>query len=182
MSRNSKRQRAANRKGMAKREREAITDPEQQLDLLGAAMTLAELALLNPNYFRERTPETKPAEFHDAVFVTITSAASGVPGHCYDNAAEELAARGGEILYCWSVWEGKHWYLLEHHSVVKRHGELIDITPDSDGETRRLIVPEHIIKYQGTVISGRYVAKADATPDTLAMIEVMRLARSMGLG
>lgn len=60
------------------------------------------------------------------------------PQHCLSNCEQENINNGSEVVYGWTIWEDhkKHFVEAEFHAVIKKDGELIDITPRRDGEKK----------------------------------------------
>jgi hypothetical protein len=72
------------------------------------------------------------------VFVPVCDDPHGLYGFCNVGVLEKIKADGGTIRFGWNIWEYPGVYLnAEFHAVwVSPAGELIDITPKPDGETR----------------------------------------------
>lgn len=94
----------------------------------------------------------------EPIFMEIKAAEGTRPQKCHENVADAIAKLGGSIQYGWSVWEGQSlWLEAEFHSVwVTPNGEWVDITPDPDGETQRLFVPDNRFKYEGAAFARKY--------------------------
>jgi hypothetical protein len=65
-------------------------------------------------------------------------------GECFANAERLVKYRGGSVITGWLIW---HWpgvlIHAEHHGVWRSYdGELVDVTPHEDGETRILFLPD----------------------------------------
>ena len=72
------------------------------------------------------------------IYVPAQSDRNGMYGFCNLGVLEKNKVDGGSIRFGWNVWEYPEVYLTaEFHAVwVSPTGELIDITPKPDGETR----------------------------------------------
>lgn len=82
-----------------------------------------------------------------------------LPGQCHLNTAVASKQMGGEPVFGWSIWENTNgdWLMAEFHSVWKTpQSELIDVTPDLDGETCRLFCIDPVRTFDGRCIPSRY--------------------------
>ncbi len=78
-------------------------------------------------------------------FLPFTFAASAyLAGNCHWNTRTELKRGPGEIVFGWVIWDLPHMSFIEaeFHSVIRRNGKLLDITPRRDGEEQILFVPD----------------------------------------
>jgi hypothetical protein len=66
------------------------------------------------------------------------------PRYCLDNCEAETRRSGDPTVFGWMIWESRKNAFIEaeFHAVLKRRGELIDITPRVDGEHTILFVPD----------------------------------------
>ena len=69
------------------------------------------------------------------------------PMQCHVNVAHMVKKRGGEAVFGWVIWaykQGKHYVEGEFHCVWRdpATGDLVDVTPRSDGEPRVLFLPD----------------------------------------
>ena len=79
------------------------------------------------------------------IYLTFTLVSKNYIGNfCHDNTKEETEKNGGSVVFGWTIWENKKTRFMEaeFHSVVKKHGEYLDITPRPDGESKILFVPD----------------------------------------
>jgi hypothetical protein len=72
------------------------------------------------------------------VYVPVGDDPHGMYGFCNLGVLDKIKAEGGEIRFGWSIWEYPGVYLTaEFHAVwVHPTGNLVDITPKPDRETR----------------------------------------------
>lgn len=72
------------------------------------------------------------------VYVPVQQDPCGLFGFCNIGVAEKMKTDGGAIRFGWILWEYPRVYLIaEFHAIwVTPAGELVDITPKPDGETR----------------------------------------------
>lgn len=92
------------------------------------------------------------------VFVKIHPMPGCGVNRCHLNVADKVAKHGGEIVYGWSIWKARsgQWLEADFHSVWKKDGELIDITPDPDGEEQRLFLPDPSRSFTGNAVPKRH--------------------------
>lgn len=66
------------------------------------------------------------------------------PAYCLDNCAHAANAGLGTVVYGWMIWELRRLRFIEaeFHSVISQGGQLLDITPRTDGEELILFVPD----------------------------------------
>ena len=64
--------------------------------------------------------------------------------YCLNNCEAESSRSGDPIVFGWMIWESRKQGFIEaeFHAVLKRRGELIDITPRVDGERHILFAPD----------------------------------------
>jgi|CXWL01.1.fsa_nt_gi hypothetical protein len=65
-------------------------------------------------------------------------------GYCLSNCEAECRRTNAGIVFGWVVWESRAQSFIEaeFHSVVRREGQLQDITPRRDGEKLVLFAPD----------------------------------------
>lgn len=87
------------------------------------------------------------------VYVDVRPLRGAIPNDCFFNVEDEVNARGGTVQYGWIIWELPHIILnAEFHAVLTRNGEMVDITPKSDGEARILFLPDTLRRYERRVV------------------------------
>jgi hypothetical protein len=66
------------------------------------------------------------------------------PGYCLPNCEAQNRRSGDAIAFGWVIWEDRACGFIEaeFHAVIKRRGELLDITPRRDGEQMVLYVAD----------------------------------------
>lgn len=81
--------------------------------------------------------DTKPS------YVAVQPHADALPSECFNNVAAKVNLEGGSLVYGWLIWEWPRVFIeAEHHAVWEKDGELLDITPPINGETRILFLPD----------------------------------------
>lgn len=81
---------------------------------------------------------------HQPYYLEITSGKDDKFLDCHNNVSRKIATEGGSQLFGWVFWEAPEmWIEAEFHSIfVSPLGEQIDLTPDKEGMTRRLFLPD----------------------------------------
>lgn len=103
--------------------------------------------LLDPHireFCFEIMPSAKPR------FVAIVPEDGCEPLNCFNNVQRKVEIAGGRIQFGWAIWEWPRVYVeAEHHAVYAPadEREWIDLTPDQDGETHRLFIPDDSAVY-----------------------------------
>jgi hypothetical protein len=70
-------------------------------------------------------------------FVAVAPAPGARPGWCFANVDEAISKTGGVKVHGHLIWAAPGWLNAEFHAVLRRPGgELVDVTPKADGETR----------------------------------------------
>ncbi|PSO23144.1 hypothetical protein [Bradyrhizobium sp. MOS002] len=103
------------------------------------------------------TFETTPSEVTPEIEEFLATVGKGAPrlvdvdappdaraGWCFLNVATEVAAKGGRPLHGWIIWLARGlWLNAEFHVVrQKDNGDLVDVTPKTDGEHKVLFSPD----------------------------------------
>jgi hypothetical protein len=98
----------------------------------------------------------KVAPGNQAVFLAVKPEADAVVNECFPNVEAKIARMGGHMLCGWQLWEWPHLLIeAEFHAVwVSTEGEMVDITPKAQGETRILFVPHQRRRYEGIVVDN----------------------------
>ena len=74
-------------------------------------------------------------------FNEIYPDSGALPNHCHVNVFSRCDESGGKPVFGWSIWECEAWIEAEFHSIWRdSSGRLIDLTPDEDGEKKRLFL------------------------------------------
>lgn len=96
------------------------------------------------------------------VYLPIKQVQGALPGRCHPNVQAMIDKHGGKAIYGWVVWGNKDWLETEFHSVYQTPtNELLDITPDPDGETRRLFVVDPNRVFEGYAPPKHYKVLSD---------------------
>jgi hypothetical protein len=96
--------------------------------------------------------QTTPAEIDEAVatfclqlgspkaeFVDVRPAPGAELGMCQRNVVEHIGANGGTLVHVWAIWANRLFLMAEFHAVWRSPiGQLIDVMPTAEGETRVL--------------------------------------------
>lgn len=99
-------------------------------------------------------------------YLTIQPDSNAHYHRCHQNVLERIARDGGSIQFGWAIWECKPWLEAEFHSVwaCPTHG-LVDLTPDKEGERRRLFLVDGSRKWdpdQKLAIPRKLQAKSNS--------------------
>lgn len=96
-------------------------------------------------------------------FINITPAPYAQCGDCHGNVAEAIKRHGGSVIDGWAIWMSpRMWVELEFHSVwLTPAGKLKDVTPDPDGEKRRLFVRDPSTQFMGYCVPKVYHCISD---------------------
>jgi len=83
------------------------------------------------------------------VFIPSVPMRRGRASFCFDNVAERVREKGGEIAYGWAIWHIPGLYFeAEHHGVWRNMlGNLIDVSPQLGGRTRILFLEDPAAVY-----------------------------------
>lgn len=94
---------------------------------------------------------------------------------CFPNVSQKIKFDGGDIAFGWIIWEWPNAYLdAEFHGVWKSPaGELVDVTPYQDGETRILFVPDSVRRFENVMRPNRHRALT-SNPAVHCWIEAAR--------
>lgn len=128
-----------------------ITPPEIDADVLAATKS-----------FNDQAP----------FYINITPTPFAGTGRCHFNVTQQIEKAGGTAFFCWAIWQCKAWVEAEFHCLWKKpDGTLVDITPDPDGETRRLIQAELIRRFEGRAIPKKWflLSDEDKVAEAIAM-------------
>lgn len=92
----------------------------------------------------------------EPVYLPVRPEADAIVHECFPNVQAKIARDGGQMLCGWQLWEWPDVLVeAEFHAVwVSPCGELIDITPKPEGETRILFVPDPGRRYEGVAIDN----------------------------
>jgi len=78
------------------------------------------------------------------------------PNRWFENVAGVVKLQGGSIQHGWSLHEQAHFAEGEFCAVWRRlDGRLIDVTPDADGETRILFLPDSKRVWEGEAVESQ---------------------------
>lgn len=78
------------------------------------------------------------------VFIPSLPPSDAQEGFCFDNSAREAARHGGEAAFGWAIWHLRGaYYEAEHHGVWRKAGgQLVDVSPQLNGFTKILFLPD----------------------------------------
>lgn len=75
----------------------------------------------------------------DAEFVEVRPARGAELGMCQRNVTEHIKRHGGALVHVWAIWANLLFLMAEFHALWRSPaGNLIDVTPTAEGETRVL--------------------------------------------
>jgi hypothetical protein len=118
---------------------------------------LGSLALLKKHDARTPVVVTKEIECFaskfgsDQRFYEIESNVKDCnPNQCFLNVAGRVKSHGGKMILGQAIYENEYWLETELHAIwMSYDGEVLDITPVTNGESRRYIVIDPNAKYDG---------------------------------
>lgn len=89
-------------------------------------------------FCREIDPTAEPE------YIDVTPSPNGMVKECFETTDAHVAVNGGTVQHGWIIWETPGILLdAEFHAVwCDSNGQLIDVTPKEDGETRILFLPD----------------------------------------
>lgn len=111
-------------------------------------------------------------------FIPVKDDPYGLFGYCSDGVLEKVARDGGGIAFGWCIWEWpKILFTAEFHAVWKApSGELLDITPKPNGETRILFVHDdtypHDFDFDCRPLNRRMCALEASDPKAFAAVRL----------
>jgi len=120
-------------------------------------------------FCREIDPTQRP------VFLDVTPTLESYPVDCLDNVRREVAKHGGSIQHGWIIWEAPG-SLLEavFHAVWRSpEGKLVDVTPQFDGETRILFLPDSQRTFEDGIVENIQKPLAD-TPEVREVLRIRK--------
>jgi hypothetical protein len=90
-------------------------------------------------------------------YVTVEPRADCLPNCCFDNVRRLVATLGGSIQHGWSMREQFQVYAEAAFHAVWRSsdGNLIDVTPRADEQTRILFLPDFKKVWEGETVEPR---------------------------
>lgn len=86
-----------------------------------------------------------------AIYLPVTPEPGAVVNECFPNVAAKIESAGGRMLCGWQLWEWPHVLVeAEFHAVwISPDGDLVEITPKPQHESKILFVPDPKLRYQG---------------------------------
>lgn len=149
-----------------KREKELRRRARKARQGAGVQLTRKAVVLRTP---RNITPEIESfaasivGDSPSLTFNSIEAVPEAQLERCHQNVGMHCDKNGGEAVFGWSIWECDLWIEAEFHSVWRDdHGLHHDITPDRDGESKRLFVEDRSRKWDPVTKRAqprRYFAK-----------------------
>lgn len=90
------------------------------------------------------------------VYLPVKPEPGAIMAECFPNVQAKIASAGGTMLCGWQLWEWPHVLVeAEFHAVwVSPTGEMLDITPKAEAETRILFVPDPQRHYEGVSVDN----------------------------
>jgi hypothetical protein len=78
------------------------------------------------------------------IYVDVAPRPGAAIGQCYYNVEDVVVEAGGCSRFGWIIWQcGQLYVELEHHTIWQLpSGDLMDITPKSDGEAQIAFLPD----------------------------------------
>lgn len=90
------------------------------------------------------------------VYIPVAPENGATINECFENVENVVKQRGGTSISGWAIWQMANILVeAEAHSVWKSdNGELVDVTPHADGESKILFLPDDNVKYNGENIGN----------------------------
>lgn len=85
-----------------------------------------------------------------AIYLPVTPEPGAVVNECFPNVETKIERAGGQMLCGWQLWEWPHVLVeAEFHAVwMSPAGDLVEITPKPQQESKILFVPDPKLRYQ----------------------------------
>lgn len=81
-------------------------------------------------------------------WISVRPDDGAVVNECFNNVSSKIERSGGAIVFGWAIWEWPRVFIeAEHHAVWESEGELLDITPHINGESRILFLADPTRRY-----------------------------------
>ncbi len=94
------------------------------------------------------------------VYVPVAPEGEAEIDKCHVNVDEHVKSHGGTPIYGWIIWQSPALlHALFHCNWLSPSGELIDITPKVDGETKILFLPDPANQWKGRYVPSRRKAR-----------------------
>ncbi len=92
-------------------------------------------------------------------YVTVEPAAECEPGGCFQNVRAIVRRHGGSVQHGWRMREQPSVFVEgEFHAVWRRpEGDLVDVTPRTDGLSQILFLPDSRLVWDGADVETRRV-------------------------
>lgn len=117
-----------------------------------------ELKLKTPKVLSESDFEfMKSINNNRHIFLKISNESKRyTPLECFDNVKQKIKQDGGSPLFGWCIWKNEVLIEAEFHCVWQSRNkkQIIDITPQMDGGSRIIFLPEYEIEYKGHLINN----------------------------
>ncbi len=109
----------------------------------------------------------------EPVYVPVVAAKQSLPNECFPNVQRMIREQGGCQVNGWAIWQWANILVeAEAHAVWESpEGELIDITPHENGESRILFLRDDGMVYDGNIIASN----RSALTDSVLVAEYIRL-------
>jgi hypothetical protein len=101
-------------------------------------------------FCREIDATTKPE------YISVLPCAFAEVNECYENVDTHIRSHGGTRQYGWTIWEIPNEMIeAEFHTVWRsQSGQLMDVSPKPDGETRILFLPDSKRVFQNAPVDN----------------------------
>lgn len=99
----------------------------------------------------------------DPIYVDVVPNADCIENECFPNIKNKIKQAGGRIQYGWTIWGAPDKLIEgEFHAIwIDPNGDMVDITPKTDGETRILFLPDDKQVYTDEPIDNIRLALCD---------------------
>ncbi|WP_437191365.1 hypothetical protein [Planctomicrobium sp. SH527] len=93
-------------------------------------------------------------------YVKVRPVPDAVPNNCHMNVKQHIDEYGGTSMSGWIDWQSPLLLQAEFHTNwISPDGEIVDITPKEEGESRILFLPDQRQKWPGRFVPGHYKAR-----------------------
>jgi hypothetical protein len=90
------------------------------------------------------------------VYVPVKPEVGAGINRCHVNVQRQVHAHGGQPVYGWIIWQSSVLLHAEFHcNWMTPAGDVIDITPKTDGETAILFLPDPARQWAGRLVPSR---------------------------
>lgn len=110
------------------------------------------------------------------LFIQSRPAPDAGLGYCFENVKRIVASTGGSAAFGWAIWHMRGtYYEAEHHGVWRSPaGELLDVSPQMNGYSTILFLPDDASIYDPANFRPNIFAPESADPTAVAFVAAAR--------